>query len=178
VNLGETSSSEFVQCVLWAIRLKKTVESICCAFRHTVTLLRAVWRTIRWPHSVRVLIATTTVAGRHRPSAARPTTPAVRSVGVVYHVVCQHANRLLLAASYNFCVTFSLIYYVIIIIIITIACFPIARLSFSLDTVLNHNYYITPVIKVKFCSQGSVLLIPSCPLRLTAEWTIRGESDP
>jgi len=38
VNLGETPSSEFVQCVLWVIRLTKTVESICCAVRHSVTL--------------------------------------------------------------------------------------------------------------------------------------------
>jgi len=63
VNLGETPSSEFVQCVLWVIWLTKTVESICCAIHHTVTLPRAVWRTIRSPHhSVRVLIATTTDA--------------------------------------------------------------------------------------------------------------------
>jgi len=44
---------------------------------------------------VRVLGATTTDAGRHRPSAVRPTTPAVRSVGAVYHAVRQLANRLL-----------------------------------------------------------------------------------
>jgi len=87
VNLGETPSSEFVQCVLWVIRLTKTVESIYCAVRHSVTLPRAVWRTIRWPHSVQVLIATTTDAGRHRPSAARPTMPAVRFVGVAYYAV-------------------------------------------------------------------------------------------
>jgi len=87
VNLEETPSSEFVQCVLWLIRLTKTAESICCAVRHTVTLPRAVWRTIRWPHFVQVLIARTSDAGRHRPSAARPTTPAVRSVNVVYYAV-------------------------------------------------------------------------------------------
>jgi len=96
VSLVETPSSEFVQCVLWVVRLTKTVESICCAVRHTVTLPRAVRRTIRSPHSVRVLIATTTDAGRHRPSAARPTTPAVRSVGVVYYAVVP--TRLLLSA--------------------------------------------------------------------------------
>jgi len=33
VNLGETPSSELVHCVLWVIRLTKTVESICCAVR-------------------------------------------------------------------------------------------------------------------------------------------------
>jgi len=55
VDLGETPSSELVQCVLWVIRLTKTVESICCAVSHVVTLPRAVWRTIRSPHSVRVL---------------------------------------------------------------------------------------------------------------------------
>jgi len=42
VNLGETPSSEFVQCLLRVIRLTKTVESICCAVRYTVTLPRAV----------------------------------------------------------------------------------------------------------------------------------------
>jgi len=42
VSLGETPSSEFVQCVLCVIRLMKTVESICCAVRHTVTLPKAV----------------------------------------------------------------------------------------------------------------------------------------
>jgi len=96
VNLGATPSLEFLQCVLWVIRLTKTVESICCAVRHAVTVLRAVWRTIRSPHSVRVLSATTTDAGRHRPSAARPPTPAVRSVGVVYYAVV--TTRLLLSA--------------------------------------------------------------------------------
>jgi len=40
VNLGEKPSSEFVHCVLWVIRLMKTVESICCAVRHTVALPR------------------------------------------------------------------------------------------------------------------------------------------
>jgi len=79
VNLGETPSSEFVQCVRWVIRLMKTVESICCAVRHTVTLPRAVRRTKRSPHSVRVLIATTTDIGSHGPSTACPTMPAVRS---------------------------------------------------------------------------------------------------
>jgi len=85
VNLGETPSSEFMQCVLWVIRLTKTVESICFAVRHTVTLPRAVWRTIRSPHSVRVLIVMMTDAGRHRPSA----------VGVVYYAVV--TTRLLLS---------------------------------------------------------------------------------
>jgi len=94
--LGETPSSEFVQCVLWVIRLTKTVESICCAVCHTVTLPRAVWRTIWSPHAVRVLIAMTTDAGRHRPSDSRPTTPAIRSVGAVYYAVV--TTRLLLSA--------------------------------------------------------------------------------
>jgi len=56
----------------------------------------AVWQTIRLPHSVQVLLATTTDARRHRPFAARPTTPAVRSVGVVYYEVA--TTRLLLSA--------------------------------------------------------------------------------
>jgi len=96
VNLGETPSSEFVPYVLWVIRLTKTAESICCAVRHTVTLPRAVWRTTHSPPSIRVLIATTTDAGRHRLSAARPTTLAVRSVGVVYYAGV--TTRLLLSA--------------------------------------------------------------------------------
>jgi len=66
----------------------KNRVSICCAVRHTVTLPRAVWRTILSLQSVRVLGAMTT-------DAARPTTPAVRSVGAVYHAVRQRANRLL-----------------------------------------------------------------------------------
>jgi len=53
-------------------------------FHHSVTLPWPVWRKIRWPHPVQVLIATTTDAKHHRPSAARPATPAVRSVAVVY----------------------------------------------------------------------------------------------
>jgi len=82
-------------------------ESICCAVRHTVTLPRAVWRTIRSPHSVRVLIATTTV---RRPScdASSP-----------FRLCCllrscynaSAAQRLLLAASYIFLVTLSVFYY-------------------------------------------------------------------
>jgi len=52
VNLGETPSSEFVQYVLWLIQLTKTVESIYCAIRHTVTLPRVVWRMICWPYTL------------------------------------------------------------------------------------------------------------------------------
>jgi len=99
VNIRKTPSSEFVQCVLWEIRLVKTAESICCAVRHAVTLPRAVWRTIRSLHSLRVLIATTT-DGRHRLSAARHTTPAVRFVCVVYYTqLLQRVCCLALAAS-------------------------------------------------------------------------------
>jgi len=129
VNLGETPSLEFVQCVLWVIRLMKTVESICRAVRHTVTLPRAVWQMMHSPHLVRVLIATTTDTGCHRPSTARPTTPAVRSVGVVYHAVCQRANAccLLFGEILGFLLCYSLL-------------FPIASLSISLDTVLSHNH--------------------------------------
>jgi len=76
VNLGETESSEFVQCVLWDIRLKKTVQSICCAVRHTVTLPRAVWRTKRSPQSVRVLIATTNGQPRSAPTCSPPVAAA------------------------------------------------------------------------------------------------------
>jgi len=71
MNFGETPSSEFAQCVLWVIRLTKTVESICCAVHYTVTLPRVVWRMIRWAHSVRVMIATTTDTGRPPPVLRR-----------------------------------------------------------------------------------------------------------
>jgi len=87
VNLRETPSSEFVQCVLLVILLANTVESICCAVRHTVTLLRAVWRMICSPHSVWVLIAMTTDACRHQLSATHPTKPAAHFLGVVYYAV-------------------------------------------------------------------------------------------
>jgi len=100
VNVGETSSSEFVQCVLRVIRLTKTGESICCAVRHIETLPRSVWRTIRSPHSVWVMIATTIDTDRHRPSAANPTTPAVRRCRRLRS--CHNAaasQRWLLAAS-------------------------------------------------------------------------------
>jgi len=115
-----------VQCVL-----AKTLESICCAVRHNVTLPRAVSTN----DTLTTFYATTT-------DAARFTTPAVRSVGVVYYAVA--AQRLLLAASYIFLVTFSVLYYV------TDSFFPIVPLSISLNTVLSHNYRSTPVIKVIF----------------------------
>jgi len=96
--LFKSPSSEFVQCALWVIRLTKAVESICCAVRHTVTLPRAVWRTIRWPHSVRILITTTTDAGHHRcpPPVLRrqQSVPSVSSL--VYYAVV--TTRLLLSA--------------------------------------------------------------------------------
>jgi len=159
VNLGEKPSSELMQCVLWVIWLTKTVESICCAVRHTVTLPTAVWRTIHSPHSVRVLIATTTDAGHHRPSAARPTMPAVRSVGVVYYAVI--ITRLLLSAcclplatslgvmSFDDILGFILCYKLL---------FPVVPISISLDTVLSHNYRITPVVKVIFWFPSCLLI--------------------
>jgi len=73
----------------------------------------AVWRIIRWPHPVQVLIATTTVAGHHRPFAARPTKPAVRSVVSSTCHDASAATRLLLVASSIFWVTFSVVYYAI-----------------------------------------------------------------
>jgi len=90
-------------------------------------------------------------------------TPAVRFVGVVYYAVCQRANRLQLAATYICLVTFLVLYYVIV------SCFPIASLSISLDTVLSHNYCITPVIQAIFWFQSCLLIIPRFPPRLTAE---------
>jgi len=71
VNLGKTPSSEFVQCVLWVVRLTRLLSRSAVLFA-------------------------TLDAGRHQPSAARPTTPAVRSVSVVYYAVV--TTRLLLSA--------------------------------------------------------------------------------
>jgi len=84
-------------------------ESICCAVRHTVTLTRAVWQTIHLPQLVRVLGATTTDAGRHRPSAALTTTPAVRSISVVYHSMRQLQP---LATTFGDILHFCVFYYV------------------------------------------------------------------
>jgi len=70
------------------------------------------------------------------------------------------AQRLLLAASYIFLVTFSVLYYA------TDSFFPTVPLSISLDTALSHNYWITPVIKVTF---WFLLIISRFPHRLTAE---------
>jgi len=111
---------------------------------------------------IRVLNAMMTDAGRHRPSAARSTTPAVRSVGVVYYAVFQFVCR----SSYFSLVTFSVSYYVAFFI------FPSVPLSISLDTVLSHNYRTKPVTNVIFWFQ-SCLLINSINSkfshRLTAE---------
>jgi len=63
------------------------VRWVVLVFRHTVTLPWTDWRTIHWPHPVQVLIASTTDARHHRPFAARPTTPAVRFVAVIYYAV-------------------------------------------------------------------------------------------
>jgi len=159
VNLGETPSSEFVQCVLWVIRLN------CRAVRHTVTLLRAVWQTMRSPHSVRVLIATTTDTGRHRPFAARPMMPAVCSVGVVYYAVV--TTRLLLSACCLPLATpfwwhsqFILCYRLL---------FPCLPLGISIDTALSHNYCINPVIKAIFWFRSCLPIITRIPHTLTAE---------
>jgi len=168
IYLGEMPSAEFMLCLLWVIRLMKTVESICCAVRHTVTLPRAVWRMIRSPHSVWVLTAMTmTNAGHHQPSAMRTRMPAVCSVSVIYCAVVPTSlllSALLLAASYIFLVTFAVLYYV------TDSFFPIVPLSISLDTVLSHNYRITPVIKVIFWFQSCLLIISRSPHRLTAAY--------
>jgi len=166
VNLGEKPNSEFTQSVLRVIQLTKAVESICCAVCHSDIAESCLTNDTLATFSC----AMTTEASRHWPFAASSMLPAVCSVSVVYHAVCQRANHLLLAASYNFWVTFSLLHNVIVF-------FPIARLSFSLFTALSHNYYITPIIKVIFCFQSRLLLISSFPHRLTAKWTIRGESD-
>jgi len=89
VNLGQKSSSEFRQCVLWVIRLTKTVSrSAVRAVRHTVTLPRAVWQTIRSLLSVRVLSATTTDAGHRRPFAACPMTPVEPFPSVPFTTLC------------------------------------------------------------------------------------------
>jgi len=98
VNLGKMLSSEFVQCVLWVIRLTKTVESVCCAVRHicdtaescltndmltTFSSSADCYDDWRRPSAARHRPS----AARHRPSAACPTMPAVHSVGVIYYAV-------------------------------------------------------------------------------------------
>jgi len=147
-------------------RLTKTIESICCAVRHTVTLLRAVWWTIHLPHSVRVLIATMTDAGHHWPSAAHPTTPTICSVSVVnYAVVTMH---LLFSTCCSLLAT-SFWWHSWFYTMLQTPFFPIVPLSIFVDTVLSHNYHITPVIKVIFWFQSCLLIIPRFPHRLTAE---------
>jgi len=58
------------------------------------------------------------------------------------------AQCLLLAASYVFLVTFSILYYVTDYFLIS----PALPHSISLDTVLGHYYHITPGIRLKFYS--------------------------
>jgi len=73
---------------------------------------------------------------------------------------CHHASAAqhsLLAASYIFLVTFSILYYV------TDSFFPVVLLSISVNTVLSHNYHITPAIKVIFRFQTCLLIIPRIP---------------
>jgi len=139
VNLGDKPSSEFVQCVLWAIRLKKNrwVDLLCCSphcdtaesclTNDTLTTFSSSsncyddWR-------------------RPSPTVCRPSydtsnplhrCPLLRS--------CYNASAaqlLLLAARYNCFVTFSVLYYV------AISFFHSVPLSISLDTVLSHNYLL------------------------------------
>jgi len=69
-----------------AIRLTKhgsrTAELFYVFSVSTETLSWAVWRTIRWSHSIQVRVDTTTDARHHRP-----TTPAVHGVAVVYYAI-------------------------------------------------------------------------------------------
>jgi len=70
-------------------------ESICGTVCHTVTLPRTVRQ--RYVHHSQCnfgVLRQLTPAANY-PSAARPTTPAVRSVGARYHSVHQLAHRLL-----------------------------------------------------------------------------------
>jgi len=104
--LSQTLSNKDRQC-----REARSSCSVCCGWyewwrllsRSTV-LFATLWHCRelsdeRYAHhisKVRVLIATTTDAGCHRPFAARFTTPAIRSVDVVYYAVV--STRLLLSA--------------------------------------------------------------------------------
>jgi len=72
------------------------------------------------------------------------------------------AQRLLLAASYIFLVTFSVLYYGTLF-------FFVVPLSISQDTVLSHNYCITPAVIVIFWFQSCLVTISRFPHVLTAE---------
>jgi len=91
VSLGETPNSEIAQCVLWGIIWRLAV-------RNADHIQFKYWL-LRWLTS-----------GQHRPFAARPTTPPVCLVAVVYYAVA--TTRLLLCAcwlslGYVFLVIFS-----------------------------------------------------------------------
>jgi len=133
VNLGEMPSSEFVQSVLWVIRLLKTVELSCCA---VATLWH--WREMsdeRCAHHIQFEFWLLWRCPSY--DASRPFWRC--------RLLCSCSNasaaqRLLIAASYICLVTFSVLYYV------TDFFFLIVPLSIFLDTVLSHNYHIIPVI--------------------------------
>jgi len=145
-----------VQCVV-GDTTDEDRESICCAVRYTVTLPRAVRRTIglRSPHSVRVLIATTD-AGRHRSPVLRRQ-QSVQSVSSTTQ--CSNASAdqcLLLAASCIFWRPSRL--------------YIMLQTPFPLFYLLVFPYTrITPVIKVIFWFQSCLLIISRFPHRPTAE---------
>jgi len=119
-------------------------KSICRAVRHTLTTFS---------------LSSDCYDDRSRPSPTvrRPSYDAssrfrrCRLLRSCYNASA--AQRLLLAASYIFLVTFSLLYYA------TDSFFPIVPLSISLDTVLSHNYRITPIIKDIYWFQSCLLII-------------------
>jgi len=97
----------------------------------------------------------TTDAGCHRPSAARLTTSAVRSVGAAYYSMRQLAHRLLQPLD-------TTVGDILILYIMLESPFSLFTcLYFSLDTVLSHNYCVIPVIKVISDFQSCLLFISS-----------------
>jgi len=158
VNLGEKPSSVFMQCVLWVIRLTKIVS-------WSAVLFTTLW------HAESCMtnntLTTFSSSSRYYDDWCRPSTTIRRSSNDasspfrrcrLLSCTMQYSNlpavlRLLLAASYICLVTFLVLYYIIV------SFFTIAPLSISLDTVLSHNYCITPVIKVIFWLQSCLLII-------------------
>jgi len=98
VNLGEKSSLEFRQCMLWVIQRTKTVSQFAVLF---ATLWHCRELSDKWytPHFQWVLQRLTPAVTDRLPPVL--TSPAVHSVCAIYHAMCQPANRLLLAASYT-----------------------------------------------------------------------------
>jgi len=100
MNLWEKPSSEFVQCVLWVIRLTKTVS-------RSAVLFATLW------HLTNDTLRRLTPAVTDRPPPSYDASSPFRRCRLLHS--CSNASsaqRLLLAASYICLVTFSVLYYV------------------------------------------------------------------